>query len=65
MRKARSDAEKTNKTNEHYFYYLIHRYFHGTAFKPNKKRQELADRLFSVFDQDVFSSKVLFLYDQS
>jgi hypothetical protein len=34
------------------------RYFTRSGFKNKKKRQELAEKLFAMFDQDVFSSKV-------
>ncbi|CAF1589013.1 unnamed protein product, partial [Adineta ricciae] len=33
-------------------------YFTKTGFKNKNKRQELADKLFSMFDRDVFSSKL-------
>ncbi|CAF0951034.1 unnamed protein product [Rotaria sordida] len=33
-------------------------YFTRSGFKNKKKREELAQKLFSIFDQDVFSSKL-------
>ncbi|CAF1370005.1 unnamed protein product [Adineta steineri] len=33
-------------------------YFIRTGFKNKNKRQELAEKLFSIYDQDVFSSKL-------
>jgi hypothetical protein len=39
-----------------------YRYFIRTGFKNKKKRQELAEKLFSMYDQEVFSSEVNFFY---
>jgi hypothetical protein len=40
--------------------FFSNRYFIRTGFKNKKKRQELAEKLFSMYDQDVFSSEVNF-----
>jgi hypothetical protein len=41
---------------------FFNRYFIRSGFKNKKNRQELAEKLFSFFDQDVFSSKVNFIF---
>ena len=40
------------------FFCSSDRFFLRTGFKNKKKRQELAEKLFSMYDEGVFSSKV-------
>jgi len=41
---------------------FLNRYFTRSGFKNKTKRQELAEKLFSMFDEEVFSSKVNLIF---
>ena len=44
------------------FLFLFKRYFLQSGFNGKEKRQELANELLSIFNKDVFSSQVNFIF---